>query len=56
MWINEMLTIWLYGSLFALALIAFSLFWWYRPDSEARTDRRPPGAHEDRTDRKRDDE
>jgi hypothetical protein len=31
MWINEMLTIWLYGTLFSLALIAFSLFMWYRP-------------------------
>lgn len=31
MWINEMLTIWLYGSLFSLALIAFSLWKWYRP-------------------------
>lgn len=31
MWINEMLTIWLYGSLLSLALIAFSLWKWYRP-------------------------
>lgn len=31
MWINEMLTIWLYGSLFSLGLISFSLWKWYRP-------------------------
>jgi hypothetical protein len=33
MWINEMLTIWLYGSLFALALIGFSLVRWYAPEA-----------------------
>lgn len=33
MWINEMLTIWLYGSLFALALIVFSLVRWYGPEA-----------------------
>lgn len=31
MWINEMLTIWLYGTLFSLGLISFSLWKWYRP-------------------------
>jgi hypothetical protein len=31
MWINEMLTIWLYGSLFSLGLIGFSLWKWYLP-------------------------
>lgn len=37
MWINEMLTTWLYGSLFSLALICFSLWKWYRPErDEAR--------------------
>lgn len=34
MWINEMLTIWLYGSLFSLALIVFSLWKWYRPSDQ----------------------
>lgn len=40
MWINEMLTIWLYGSLFALALIVFSLVRWYGPESPEPAQRR----------------
>jgi hypothetical protein len=43
MWINEMLTIWLYGSLFSLAVIALSLWKWYRP-------RRSQGSHDDKGD------
>jgi hypothetical protein len=34
MWINPMLTIWLWGTLFSLALIGFSLWKWYRPNSD----------------------
>ena len=37
MWINPMLTTWLYGSIFSVALIIFSLWKWYRPESD-RTD------------------
>lgn len=36
MWINEMLSIWLYGSVISLALICLSLWKWYRPDSDER--------------------
>ncbi len=39
MWINAMLTTWLYGSLFSVGLIGFSLWKWYRPGSD-RTDER----------------
>lgn len=34
MWINTMLSIWLWGTLFALVLIGFSLWKWYRPGPE----------------------
>lgn len=52
MWINEMLTIWLYGSLFALALIAFSLFRWYRPERpEPSADQRGVGRADESRDR-----
>lgn len=39
MWVNEMLTIWLWGTVFALLLIAFSLWKWYLPHS-SRDERR----------------
>ncbi|USQ79907.1 hypothetical protein [Ornithinimicrobium faecis] len=29
MWINPMLTIWLYGTIFSLVLIVFTLWLWY---------------------------
>lgn len=34
MWINAMLTTWLYGSFFSVALIVFSLWKWYRPEPD----------------------
>lgn len=42
MWVNEMLTIWLYGTLFSLLLITFSLWRWYLPHGrrDERQDRR----------------
>lgn len=47
MWINPMLTIWLYGTIGSLALIVFTLWLWYWRDpyddhtdqSDGRTDR-----------------
>jgi hypothetical protein len=33
MWINPMLTIWLYGTLVSLALIIFTLWLWYWRDT-----------------------
>lgn len=33
MWVNEMLTIWLWGTIGALVLIGFSLWKWYLPRS-----------------------
>lgn len=38
MWINEMLTIWLWGTIFSLLLIGFSLWKWYLPESSRRED------------------
>ncbi|WP_109471188.1 hypothetical protein [Ornithinimicrobium cavernae] len=32
MWINPMLTIWLYGTIFSLALIVTTLWLWYWRD------------------------
>jgi hypothetical protein len=32
MWVNEMLTIWLYGTIFSILTIVFSLFMWYKPE------------------------
>lgn len=32
MWINPMLTIWLYGTIFSLALIVLTLWAWYWRD------------------------
>lgn len=32
MWVNPMLTIWLYGSIFSLAVAAVLLIIWYRPE------------------------
>ena len=29
MWVNPMLTIWLWGTIGSLLLISFSLYWWY---------------------------
>lgn len=44
MWINPMLTIWLYGTIFSLALIMFTLWLWYwrapYDDSPEHTDDR----------------
>lgn len=31
MWVNEMLTIWLWGTIISLVLIGFSLWKWYVP-------------------------
>jgi hypothetical protein len=39
MWVNEMLTIWLWGTLFSLGLICFSLWKWYLPHGDERRDR-----------------
>jgi hypothetical protein len=38
MWVNEMLTIWLWGTIAALVLIGFSLWWWYLPRSSEEED------------------
>ncbi|SDO13576.1 hypothetical protein SAMN05421677_10336 [Halobacillus aidingensis] len=32
MWVNEMMTIWLYGSIFAIIMIVVLLFTMYKPD------------------------
>ncbi len=32
MWVNPMLTIWLYGTIFSLLVIALLLIIWYRPE------------------------
>lgn len=31
MWVNEMMTIWLWGTIISLALIFYSLWKWYFP-------------------------
>ncbi|MDQ0340767.1 hypothetical protein J2S00_003607 [Caldalkalibacillus uzonensis] len=36
MWVNEMMTIWLYGTIFSLLVIVVSLLVWYRPDETNR--------------------
>ena len=38
MWVNEMLTIWLYGTIFGLAAITLSLAIWYKPEKEKSDD------------------
>jgi hypothetical protein len=38
MWVNEMLTIWLWGTIFSLVLILLSLWKWYLPGSSRRED------------------
>lgn len=30
MWVNEMLTIWLYGTIFGIAMIILTLSMWYK--------------------------
>lgn len=32
MWVNPMLTIWLYGSIFSLVVVSLLLIIWYRPE------------------------
>ncbi len=36
MWINEMMTIWLYGSLLSIILIVILLYVWYKPEDKDR--------------------
>lgn len=36
MWVNEMLTIWLWGTIFSLVVVGFSLYKWYWADSRRR--------------------
>lgn len=37
MWVNPMLTIWLWGTVLALVLIGLSLWAWYRPEPDNET-------------------
>lgn len=47
MWINPMLTIWLYGTIFSLAVIVLTLYVWYwRKPGQA------PARHADGDDRR----
>lgn len=36
MWVNEMLTIWLWGTVLSLAVVGFSLYKWYWTDGRGR--------------------
>lgn len=38
MWVNPMLTIWLWGTVLALVLIGVSLWRWYRPGPDDETE------------------
>jgi hypothetical protein len=33
MWVNEMLTIWLWGTILSLVVVGYSLYRWYWVDS-----------------------
>lgn len=46
MWINPMLTIWLYGTIFSFALIVLTLWAWYWRDPYDNHDADGPGDHE----------
>lgn len=34
MWVNEMLTIWLYGTVFSLIVCVTCLLIWYKPEKD----------------------
>lgn len=42
MWVNAMLTVWLWGTIASLVLIALSLWKWYLPKSYQSDDRADP--------------
>jgi hypothetical protein len=44
MWVNPMLTIWLWGTIFAVLLVGFSLWKWYWRDGATETDARGAAA------------